>query len=132
MSSFTSPLIVKVLDEYEFELFRSFTFHINSRYSENSITVPAGFPTDFASIPKAFWSILPPYGKYTKAAVLHDYLYAKHEYAGVENQVIPVTRKEADLIFLRAMEVLEVGRVKRWVMYQAVRGFGGKAWKQRK
>lgn len=43
--------------------------------SEPIIRVPAGFVTDFASIPRAFWVVLPPTGKYGKAAVVHDYLY---------------------------------------------------------
>ncbi|KKM07440.1 hypothetical protein LCGC14_1733860 [marine sediment metagenome] len=127
MSSFTSPLIVKVLGKHKFELFRSFTFHVDSRYSKELIRVPKGFITDFASVPKAFWSIIPPYGKYTKAAVLHDYLYKYHGFVS-GNQTISYTRKEADQLFLKAMEVLGVGRIKRWIMYQAVRRFGAKAW----
>jgi hypothetical protein len=39
------------------------------------VTVPAGFVTDFASIPRPFWSILPTWGKYGPPAVVHDFLY---------------------------------------------------------
>src|SRR5262245_38142541 len=38
-------------------------------------TVPAGFVTDLASIPRIFWSALPRDGEYAYAAILHDYLY---------------------------------------------------------
>ena len=120
MSSFTSPLIVKVLDNHKFELFRPFTFHIDSKHSSRMIKVPKGFITDFASIPKQFWSLIPPYGKHTKAAVVHDYLYKNHS----------TTRKEADQIFLKAMEALGVNPIKRGLMFNAVRAFGGKAWKK--
>lgn len=120
MSSFTTPLIVKVLDEHKFELFESFIFHLDSKHSRRLVKVPKGFITDFASVPKAFWSIIPPYGKYTKAAVVHDYLYKHHS--------VRFTRKEVDLIFLKAMEVLGVNPVKRGVMYNAVRWFGSGAW----
>ncbi len=126
-SSFTSPLIVKVLAGHKFELFRPFTFHLDSKYSHRMIKVPRGFITDFASIPKQLWSILPPYGKPTKAAVLHDYLYKYHGFVS-NDQFISYTRKEADQIFLKAMEVLGVDAVKRGIMYNAVRWFGGKAW----
>lgn len=127
MSSFTTPLIVKVLDKYKFELYRSFIFHLDSKHSSRLIKVPKDFITDFASVPKAFWSIIPPYGKYTKAAVLHDYIYKYHGFVS-SDQFISYTRKEADRIFLQAMKVLGVGRIKRGIMYNAVRWFGAKAW----
>ena len=41
-----------------------------------NVTVPIHFKTDFASTPRFLWAFFPPYGKYTEAAVLHDYLYA--------------------------------------------------------
>lgn len=82
------------------------------------LTVRAGFQTDLASIPRVFWSILPPFGRYTAAAVLHDYLYQAHD----------GTRLHADLVFLAAMEELKVRRWKRAVMYRAVRLFGRRAW----
>ena len=37
--------------------------------------VPAGMLTDFASVPRLFVWFLPRYGRYTKAAILHDYLW---------------------------------------------------------
>ncbi|EJC5177426.1 DUF1353 domain-containing protein [Salmonella enterica] len=76
--------------------------------------VPAGFVTDLASVPRIFWTILPPDGKYAKAAIIHDYLY--------DNALR--TKKEADLIFLDGMTVLGVPKWKRTVMYWAVRLFG--------
>jgi len=36
--------------------------------------VPAGYRTDFASIPRVVWSLLPPVGRSGKAAVIHDWL----------------------------------------------------------
>ena len=39
------------------------------------IVVPAGFVTDFASTPRALWSVIPPTGRYQLAAVVHDFLY---------------------------------------------------------
>ncbi|TQE91889.1 MAG: DUF1353 domain-containing protein, partial [Spiribacter salinus] len=31
------------------------------------ITVPKGYRTDFASVPRFFWRLIPPYGRYAKA-----------------------------------------------------------------
>ena len=59
------------------------------------ITAPEGFITDGASVPRAFWPIFGPFGKYLKAAVIHDYLYS------VNNK--HYTRKQSDLLFKEAM-----------------------------
>jgi hypothetical protein len=76
-------------------------------------TVPAGFVTDFATVPRPLWCILPPFGKYTKAAVLHDYLYS-----------ICAGRRKADETFMRAMKVDGAHWWQRWSIYLAVRAFG--------
>ena len=76
--------------------------------------MPAGFITDLASVPRALWSVFPPHGKYAKAAILHDYMYAN----GYKD------KKTADRIFLEAMEVLGVPKWRRKTMYWAVRMFG--------
>lgn len=81
--------------------------------------VPAGFATDFASVPRLLWGILPPYGRHTRAAVVHDWLYA--------TGYLP--RAEADGVFRRIMRECHVGRLRRWTMYLALRLFGWVAWR---
>ena len=121
MSSFTSLLIVSPLPDGErWKLVRSFSYHIGGKYSKEFIQVPAGFITDFASTPPHIWMIIPPWGKYGKAAVIHDYLYQ----TGLH------TREEADYIFKEAMGVLGVSKLKIFLMYWAVRIFGGSAYKE--
>lgn len=123
MSSFTKPLILKFLDErkdlFRFELVEAFEYHVGGLDSGDVITVPAGFRTDFASVPRVLWTIVPPVGLYGKAAVVHDYLYILQDR----------TRLEADRIFLEAMEVLGVPKIQRTLMYQAVRLGGGGGWR---
>ena len=82
------------------------------------IEVPEGFETDFASVPRLFWRVVPPWGRYSPAAVVHDFLYSTGK----------VSRKEADAIFLELMARLAVPLWKRYVMYWAVRLFGWFAW----
>jgi len=115
MSSFTSPLIVSPLpDGKRWKLVRPFIYHVGSEYSKDEIKVPTGFITDFASSPPHIWIVIPPWGKYGKAAVIHDYLY----------QTASRTRKEADDIFKEGMQVLGVDKVRVFLMYWAVRLFG--------
>lgn len=89
-------------------------------FDRKFIAVPEGFGTDYASVPRIFWSILPPTGKYSKAAVVHDYLYFTAD----------VERKMADKIFLAMMKHLRVSLWKRSLMYSAVRVGGWHAWNQ--
>ena len=82
------------------------------------LTVPEGFETDYASVPRAFWRLAPPGGLYAAAATLHDYLYV--------NRI--GERKAADDLFLEAMEAAGVGWPQRSIIYRAVRMFGWKGW----
>lgn len=114
MSKFMTPLKVEVIDNYKFRIIEEFSYHVGSYNSEEKITVPIGYETDFASIPKFLWSILPPHGKYAKAAVIHDYLYT--------NAI--VNKRYADDVFNEAMIVLGVNDNLRIIMYNAVKLFG--------
>ncbi len=114
MSSFTTPADLRLVGNRLFELISPFEYHVGSFPSDHVIRVPAGFVTDLASVPRALWSIMPPHGRYAKAAIIHDYLYASPI----------VSRKQADDIFLEAMEVLGVAKWRRLAMYYAVRLFG--------
>jgi hypothetical protein len=84
------------------------------------VTVPVGFVTDFASIPRAFWSILRPDGTYTYPAIVHDYLYW--------TQIRP--REVADKIFKFGMEDFSVDAVSRSTIYGAVDALGWIAWNE--
>lgn len=72
------------------------------------------FRTDFASVPRAFTWLVPRYGRYTRAAILHDYLC-------VEAANGRFARHDADGIFRRAMRELGVSFLRRWLMWVAVR-----------
>lgn len=84
------------------------------RGHSDTFTVPAGFRTDFASVPRVFVWLLPSYGQYTRPAVLHDYL--------VRGQV--TSRVDADGLFRRSMRELHVSFLRRWLMWAAVRVVG--------
>lgn len=83
--------------------------------THQSFIVPAGATTDFASVPRVLVWFLPRYGRYTRAAILHDHLWRKLVPAGV------LSLPEADGIFRRAMRELGVPFLRRWIMWGAVR-----------
>lgn len=78
--------------------------------------VPKGFKTDFASIPRIFWTIIAPIGKHTLPAVLHDYLYT-------DGYKLGISRKQADKIFYNAMIDSHVARITANIMWFCVRVF---------
>ena len=88
----------------------------------DTITLPPGMVTDLASIPRWAWSLLPPDGPWTLAAVFHDYLYKTRGIGGL------YSRAECDRILLWAMEDLEVPRAQRLVIWAAVRLGGAAGW----
>jgi hypothetical protein len=88
-------------------------------YREKSIMVPRGFVTDFASVPRLFWSLLPPIGRYGYAALFHDYVYWQQT----------ILRAEADRVFKDTMVELGVSAWKRGLLFGAVRLFGFVAWR---
>ena len=120
MSSFTTPLVVSPLpDGRHWRLVFGFGYDVGYEGSSDRVSIPAGFVTDFASSPPPIWWLIPPWGKYGKAAVVHDYLY----------QTKTRTRKQTDDIFREAMIVLSVNPVRVFLMYWAVRLFGWLAWR---
>ncbi len=102
--------------------------------SEGHLIVPTGFETDGASVPRAFWRLMPPMSEYTRIAVVHDFIYYYHglcvwEFEGVllETQI---DRPRADEIFRDGMKYLDVAGWKIPIMYRGVTTFGAKAWQK--
>lgn len=78
------------------------------------ITVPKGFETDFASVPRipVVFELVGDRGH--AAATIHDWLYHNGT----------LSRKDVDKILLQALRDTKVGKVRSYVMYFGVRAFG--------
>ncbi|CAA9273594.1 MAG: FIG048677: hypothetical protein, phage tail fiber-like [uncultured Blastococcus sp.] len=85
------------------------------RGRRDRFVVPAGFLTDFASVPRVFVWLIPRFGRYTLAAILHDWLVTEGLRTGA------VTSREADGLFRRVMRESGVPVLRRWLMWCAVR-----------
>ncbi|HEX2241097.1 MAG TPA: DUF1353 domain-containing protein [Actinomycetota bacterium] len=94
--------------------------------SQRELCVPASvdepFETDLASVPRSLTWLFPRYGKYTKAAVLHDYLcqsFKKPETGS--RSLLPLRdRSDADDVFRHVMAELNVPVLRRLLMWTAV------------
>ena len=87
-----------------------------------SLSVPKHFITDLGSTPWYITPLFPRYGKYTKSAIIHDWLYSTQY----------TTRKEADWIFIEAMRAFRPppSYATRCVFYSAVRTGGWNYWRK--
>lgn len=99
---------------------QGFKFFFGDLSEEKWVFIPAGYLTDGASVPRLLWSLLPPWGAYGQAAVLHDYL-CENLTIQVHGVATAIPRAKADAAFKEAMVALDVPRWKRNVMYIAVR-----------
>lgn len=85
----------------------------------DTFVVEAGFVTDLATVPRCLHWLTLPYGAYTRAAVLHDWLLVTR--INHEDPALRVTSRDADGIFRLVMQQLGVSWAKRWTMWSAVR-----------
>lgn len=97
----------KTLGKDYWRVQQGFRYYLGTKGSNQWVSIPAGYLTDGASVPQIFWSVIPRWGLYGQAAVVHDYLC---EYLSITSDGVPkrITRAEADDILLEAMQVLEV------------------------
>jgi hypothetical protein len=107
----TDTLKVSTADGRNFVLLESFTY---TTKAGEVITVPVGTTSDGASTPPEIWPTIPPFGKYWKAAFLHDYLY----------RFTQVSKMDCDNLFKEAMRSLGVSAIEADAIYEGVNLFG--------
>ncbi len=104
-------ILVRQATEDEWTLGEEVVYHGRTE----KFVVPKGTLTDFASVPRVFAWLVPSYGLFTAAAVLHDHLVRVERPAG------RISAVDADGLFRRAMRELGVPFLVRWFMWAAVR-----------
>jgi hypothetical protein len=88
-----------------------------------TITVPTGFVTDLASVPRAMWWAIAPFDV-ARAAIIHDILYKsirqyRHKMQDKQdNALVKAAKKASDKVFLLAMNDAEPS-VPKWKKYSA-------------
>jgi hypothetical protein len=88
------------------------------------ITVPAGMLTDLASVPRVARWLVDRVGPHLEAAIVHDFLYIAWQDVAGGHDPQEEDRRFADELMRVAMEAAKVGAASRFVIHQAVRGFG--------
>lgn len=111
---FLSELVLQETGQHTWRLIADLVYEGRPDMRPNRFIVPDGFETDLASVPQVFLWLVPRSGRYTKAAVLHDWLCKEAERGAMR-------RFDADGIFRRVMRELGVSKVRRSLMWAAVR-----------
>lgn len=131
MSRFASDLTVRVRPPNEVKGRQLYVVMAPFVYESDLmgvITVPSGFVTDFASIPRIAWRWLDPEDPCVcYPSVVHDYLYSLR---GRLSEREEFTREQADRVLREAMEIAGARLDQRAIVYHAVRMFGGSHWKE--
>lgn len=120
-AGFRDALVLEKTGEREWLVKEPLRFY--SAKLARTLKVPAGTPTDLASIPHILWSVLPKEGKYDRAAVLHDTGY-EHLLTDTLGYSLDFDKKTVDGLFLEAMLADGVSPVRAKIMYRTVRLFG--------
>ncbi|WP_027798222.1 DUF1353 domain-containing protein [Paraburkholderia dilworthii] len=89
-----------------------------SDVADKTLTVPMGFETDFASVPRTPVAFLLTADSAHEASALHDWLYSEHA----------VPRDIADAVLREASLVTGVPPWRAALMYWGVRAFGWSHW----
>lgn len=118
----------KILGKDYWRVTESFNYLFWSKGKKYRVHVPRGYLTDGASVPRVFWSLIPPWGPYGPAAIVHDFLcdsllVLKDDWTELEPGEagsMRITRKIADNIFLQAMKDLKVSSAYYRTMFWAV------------
>jgi len=112
-------VVVKDLQKREWKVQKEFVYY--SAEKQQRIVVKPGYETNFSSIPKLLWKLIGLPGEIcAEASVIYDYICT--------NLTFRFTKREADEIFREAMGELEVGYIRRNLMYAAVRIGGRGNW----
>jgi len=123
---YDAPLVIKydqrasrVLGGDFWRVIKSFRFHLTP---EVWVFVPSGTLTDLGSVPKLFRGIINEQGAAAQAYVVHDQLC---EYLSVTEMGKPklISRQDADLILLDALQASGVGYTTAYLIYNAVAAY---------
>lgn len=129
MSRFTTPLRyedtgVERHGRQVFRILQSLVYEIGAEGSKIFLIIETDFETDFGSVPRFFWRVFPPWGRYGKAFVLHDWLYRKE--SGFK-------KATADIFMWEAMQAIAEKVEAPWyeptIAYYMVSCFGHSAYK---
>ena len=96
---------------------------IGVKIKGTKITVPVGFVTDLASVPRALWGFIAPFDV-ARAAIIHDLLYKTirqyrwNKKDKQDSELVKAAKKASDMVFYHGMNDAEPA-IPKWKKYSA-------------
>ena len=120
MTPFTKPLRIEQLEDGFWKLLDAFEYHVGQLGSGEVISIPAGFKTDFQSIPRVLWSLFGhPVDEDAACGLGHDWLYQHPDGR---------KRRRCDQLYLEMLVVKKCPWWKRTGKYTGTRVGGWVGW----
>ena len=116
-------------EDADYIVSQPYTVRFKLQGAGRQVTVPEGMVTDLSSVPWIARWIIGRVGPHLEASIVHDFLYIAWqdvEGRGPREQ----DREFADKLLRVAMEEASVGPIRRYLIYAAVRMFGGGAYRR--
>lgn len=110
---FEDPIIRPLGDGLNIVLVEDFHFIANDK----PYFVPEGFESDWASVPRLWWHIVPPH-QYPHCSIVHDFLYSAEVF----------DRATCDSLFYEALRQRGACIARAYTIWLAVRIGGGAVW----
>lgn len=122
MSAFTAPLTITELDGRKglWRVEQPLPYEVGDKGSGRWVVAPIGMVTDGATT-MVFRPVLPAWGTYSRAAVIHDHLCDLLR-AGTPHPEAP-TYAAAARVFREAAKVAGTSLPARWAMWAAIRAW---------
>lgn len=117
---FLTDLDLRQIGPDRFRLLADLIFY--SAHFRGQVIVRAGFETDLASVPKIVASLVPKYGGFNAAAVIHD-AALEHRCVADDGRRQNWTRGFANDLFAEGLAACGVSWWRRQLMIAAVRAF---------
>lgn len=105
--------IVRIVPQTSF--WAPLKFELQEPLTFEQYTVPLGFVSNGASVPRPLWWLVTPMGPHAPAAFVHDHLVASHVSRGL------LRRKDADKAYYRALLSLGMPKMASRLMYLGAR-----------
>jgi hypothetical protein len=127
----------KILDTDLWRVMKGFRYYVGDKGSNKWVDVPRGYLVDGASVPRILWSIIPPWGRYGAATIVHDIL-CEYLSLTLDGRPCKITREQADNVLFEAMLILDVDaeqyrRIHAGVAtYRRITGINKPVWSDRK
>jgi hypothetical protein len=117
-----STVPVEIRADGTYQLTKPLIYQGDPEHGGDVITIPEGFVTDLASVPRFLSALTPIAGVHDRAAILHDHLCVQLATAWhTPNRTAQINAVDTDGLFLRCLRELGVPGFRRTLYWVGVR-----------